>query len=114
MRFLLRTTTVLLISHKRQHQLRGLALHHRLSIKVARALGPAAMLRTLTLDNLLWLCRDCHRRKTRQDSRLAKFLLACSLHWFSAKSLLRRNRRWALTFMLPCSLEPAPRQPNVN
>ena len=56
-----------------------------------------------------WLCRSCHRRKTRQDRKLAKFLTACSLEWHSAKSLHRRNRRWALIFLLPCSLEPAPR-----
>ena len=85
-------------------------IDHRLSIQVARALGPAAMLRAFTLDNLRWLCRSCHRRKTRQDRRLAKFLAACSLDWYAAQRLLRLNRRWALTFMLPCSLEPAPRQ----
>ena len=39
-------------------------MDHRLSIEVARALGPAAMLRAFTLDNLRWLCRSCHRRKT--------------------------------------------------
>ena len=55
------------------------------------------------------LIRVCHRRKPRQDRRLAKFLAACSLDWYSAKGLLRRNRRWVLTFMLPSSLEPAPR-----
>ena len=82
---------------------------NRLAINVARALGAAAMLRAFTLDNLRWLCRSCHRRKTRQDRRLAKFLAACSLDWYSVMNLLRENRRWALTFMLPCSLEPAPR-----
>ena len=84
-------------------------MDHRLAINVARALGPAAMLRAFTPDNLRWLCRSCHRRKTRQDRRLAKFLAACSLDWYSARQLLRKHRRWALTFMLPCSLEPAPR-----
>ena len=82
---------------------------HRLAINVARALGPAAILRAFTPDNLRWLCRSCHRRKTRQDRKLAKFLAACSLDWYSVKNLLRQNRRWALTFMLPCSLESAPR-----
>ena len=67
------------------------------------------MLRAFTLDNLRWLCRSCHRRKTRQDRRLAKFLAACSLDWYSARQLLRQNRSWAMSFMLPCSLEPAPR-----
>ena len=84
-------------------------MDHRLAINVARALGPAAMLRAFTPENLRWLCRSCHRRKTRQDRRLAKFLAACSLDWYSVKKLLREHRRWALTFMLPCSLEPAPR-----
>ena len=82
-------------------------MDHRLSIEVARALGPAAMLRAFTLDNLRWLCRSCHRRKTRQDWQLAKFLSACSLDWYSAKRLLSQNRRWALSFLMPCSLEPA-------
>ena len=68
-------------------------MDHRLAIEVARALGPAAMLRAFTLDNLRWLCRSCHRRKTRQDRRLAKFLSACSLDWYSAKRLLRQHRR---------------------
>ena len=89
-------------------------MDHRLAINVARALGPATMLRAFTPDNLRWLCRNCHRRKTRQDRRLAKFLTACSLDWHSARQLLRQNRRWALTFMLLCSLGPAPRQANAN
>ena len=84
-------------------------MDHRLAIEVARALGPAAMLRAFTPDNLRWLCRGCHRRKTGQNRRLVKFPLACSLDWHSARRLLTQNRRWALTFMLPCSLEPAPR-----
>ena len=88
-------------------------IDHRLSIQVARALGPAAMLRAFTLDNLR-LCRSCHRRKTRQDRRLAKFLAACSLDWYAAQRLLRQNRRWALAVTLPCSLEPAPRQGSVS
>lgn len=84
-------------------------IDHRLAINVARALGPTAMLRAFTPDNLRWLCRSCHRRKTRQDRLLAKFLAACSLDWYSARHLLRRNRNWALSFTLPCSLEPSPR-----
>ncbi len=37
------------------------------------ATGPAAMPREVTPNNLDWLCRDCHRSKTRQDRRLAGF-----------------------------------------
>ena len=81
-------------------------IDHRLAIEVARALGPAATLRAFTPDNLRWLCRSCHRRKTRQDRLLAKFVTACSLDWHGARRLLRRNRRWALSFLLPGSLEP--------
>ena len=84
-------------------------IDHRLAIEGARALGPAAMLRAYTLDNLRWLCRDCHRRKTQQDWQLAKFLSGCSLNWHSARRLLSQNRRWAQSFLLPCSLESAPR-----
>ena len=87
-------------------------MDHRLAIEVARTLGPAAMLRAFTPDNLRWLCRDCHRRKIRQDRQLAKFLSACSLDWRGARRLLNQNRRWALLFLLPRSLEPAPRQTN--
>ena len=85
-------------------------MDHMLAIEVARALGPAAMLRAFTVDNLRWLCRDCHRRKPRQDRWLAKFLWACSLDWYSAQRLLRRHHSWLQTFLLPRSLEPAPRQ----
>ena len=90
-------------------------IDHRLAIEVARALGPAAMLRAFTPDNLRWLCRGCHRRKTRQDRLLAKFLTACSLEWYGARRLLRQNRSWALSFLLPCSLDPAPHEkPNTS
>ena len=84
-------------------------MDHRLAIEVAHALGPAAMLRAFTPDNLRWLCRDCHRRKTGQDRRLAKFLSACSLDWHSARRMLRQHREWLQSFLLPCSLEPDPR-----
>ena len=84
-------------------------MDHRLAIEVARALGPAAMLRAFTPENLRWLCRSCHRRKTRQDRRLAKFLSTCSLDWHSARRLLPQHREWLRSFLLPCSLEPAPR-----
>ena len=85
-------------------------IDHRLAIEVARALGLAAMLRAFTLDNLRWLCRDCHRRKTRQDRLLAKFLSACSLDWHGARRLLGQHYDWLQSFLLPCSLESAPRQ----
>ena len=39
-------------------------MDHRLEIEVARALGSAVMLRAFTPDNLRWLCRSCHRRRT--------------------------------------------------
>ena len=35
-------------------------IDHRLAIEVARALGPAAMFRAFTPDNLRWLCRSYH------------------------------------------------------
>ena len=41
-------------------------MDHRLAIEVARALGPAAMLRAFTPENLRCLCRSYHRRKTRR------------------------------------------------
>ena len=84
-------------------------MDHRLAIEVTRTLGPAAMLRAFTPDNLRWLCRDCHRRKTRQDRQLAKFLSACSLDWHGARRMLRQHHDWLQSFLLPCSLEPAPR-----
>ena len=84
-------------------------MDHRLAIEVARALGPAAMLRAFTPETLRWLCRSCHRRKTRQDRRLAKFLSTCSLDWHSARRLLPQHREWLRSFLMPCSLEPVPR-----
>ena len=89
-------------------------IDHRLAIEVARALGPAAMLRAFTLDNLRWLCRSCHRRKTRQDRRLVKFLVACSLDWHSARRMLRQHHDWLQSFLLPRSLESAPRQSGAS
>ena len=38
-------------------------MDHRLAIEVARTLGPAAMLRAFTPENLRWLCRGCHKRR---------------------------------------------------
>ena len=84
-------------------------MDHRLAIEVARPLGPAAMLRAFTPDNLCWLCRGCHRHKTRQDWQLAKFLSACSMDLHSARRLMRQHREWLRSFLLPGSLEPTPR-----
>ena len=78
-------------------------IDHRLAIRVARALGSAAILRAFTLDNLRWLCRSCHRRKTRQDRQLAKFLSACSLDWYGAQRIRRCYRLWLRSFLLPYS-----------
>ncbi len=85
-------------------------IDHRLAIRVARALGPDAMLRAFTLDNLRWLCRSCHKRKTRQDRLLAKFLVACSLDWYNARKMLHKHRRWVRSFLLPYSFASSPRQ----
>jgi len=85
-------------------------IDHRLAIRVARALGPAAMVRAFTLDNLRWLCRSCHRHKTRQDRQLARFLSACSLDWYGAQRIRRRYRLWLRSFLLPYSLEPVSRR----
>ena len=89
-------------------------MDYRLAIEVARALGPAAMLRAFTSDNLRWLCRSCHRRKTKHVKGGAKFLAASSLDWHGAQRMLGQYRRWALSFMMPCSLEPTPRQTSAG
>ena len=83
-------------------------MDHRLAITVAKALGTEAELRAFTLGNLRWLCRGCHRRKTRQDRLIAKVASACELDWRGAKEAIRANRRWISTFMLPFSLERGP------
>ena len=82
-------------------------MDHRLAIEVARALGPAAMLRAFTLENLQWLCRECHRRKTRLDRRLARYLSGCSLDWRSAWRVARLNRAWLIAFLGPFGLTGA-------
>ena len=79
-------------------------LDHRFAIEVARALGPDALMRAFTLENLQWLCRDCHRRKTRLDRRLARFLAACSLDWRGARRVARRNRSWLRAFQGPLGM----------
>ena len=76
-------------------------LDHRLAIEVARTMGPDALMRAFTLENLQWLCRECHRRKTRLDRRLARYLGGCSLDWRVARGVARRNRLWLNEFLKP-------------
>ena len=47
----------------------GEEIDHRVAISVARASGPRAYVRAFLLENLRWLCRPCHLRKTREDRR---------------------------------------------
>ena len=84
-------------------------LDHRLAINVARAMGPEALRRAFTLENLQWLCSSCHRRKTRLDRRLARFLSACSLDWRGAQRAWRVNRAWAGAFLAPLRIVDAGR-----
>ena len=90
-------------------------LDHRLSIKVAPALGPDALMRAFTLENLQWLCRECHRRKSRLDRRLARYLAGCSLDWRSAERVARLNEAWLIAFLGPSfGLTGADRSENVS
>ena len=89
-------------------------LDHRLAIEVARALGQDALMRTFTLENLQWLCRECHRRKTRLDRRLARYLSGCSLDWRSEWRVARLNRAWLIAFLGPFGLTGAERSENVS
>ena len=43
-----------------------------LAINVARALGPAALRSAITQENLGWLCRLCHLRRTRFYRRVPR------------------------------------------
>ena len=79
-------------------------LDHRLAINVARAMGPEALRRAFTLENLDWLCSSCHRRKTRLDRMLTSFLSACSLDWRRARRAWRINRAWAGAFLSPLGI----------
>ena len=74
-------------------------LDHRLAINVARAMGPQALRRAFTLENLQWLCHQCHRRKTKLDRCLAPYLRVCSLDWRGALRIWRLNRVWAGAFL---------------
>ena len=82
-------------------------LDHRLGIAVARALGSDALKRAFTIENLRWLCHDCHRRKTVLDRRIGRYLRACSLDWRSARRVLQINRGWFGAFMAPLGLADA-------
>ena len=81
-------------------------LDHRLAINVARALGPATLRRAFTQENLRWLCRECHLRKTRFDRLLACYLRACRMDWHSALRAFAANREWAAAFLGPFGIEP--------
>ena len=52
-------------------------LDHRLAVAVARVLGSDAIRRAFTIENLRWLCHDCHRRKIAQDRRRGRYLRSC-------------------------------------
>ena len=80
-------------------------LDHRLAINVARALGPAALGRAFVQENLRWLCRECHLRKTCFDRLLSRYLRACGMDWKTALRAWRSNRRWAGMFLRPFGLE---------
>ena len=80
-------------------------LDHRLAINVARALGPAALRRAFTQENLAWLCRECHLRKTRFDRLLARYLRACRMDWHGAIRAWESNREWASAFLAPFGLD---------
>ena len=47
----------------------GAEIDHRVSLAVAHALGRRAELRAYQIDNLRWLCHDCHLVKTAADRR---------------------------------------------
>lgn len=51
----------------------GDEIDHRLAICVAVREGRRATLRAFWLDNLRWLCRACHRTKTRRDRKVVRF-----------------------------------------
>lgn len=80
-------------------------LDRRLAINVARALGPEALRRAFVQENLRWLCRECHLRKTRFDRLLARYLRACGMNWRSALRAWDANRRWVGVFFRPFGLE---------
>lgn len=57
-------------------KLRALELDHADALSVAWASGDEGrMVRALTLENLRWLCHDCHKVKTGEDRRRMRNLL---------------------------------------
>ena len=69
-------------------------------------MGPEALRRSFTQENLRWLCRECHLRKTRFDRLLARYLRVCGMDWKTALHVLAANRRWAGEFLRPFGLGP--------
>ena len=53
---------------------RGLEIDHELPISVAAELGPEAVMRCFTPDNVRYLCHDCHVEKTKRDRVILKIL----------------------------------------
>ena len=45
----------------------SLEMDHILAIKVAERLGKRFYVRAFTPDNIWWICRECHKAKTRFD-----------------------------------------------
>ena len=80
-------------------------LDYSLTINVARALGPVALKRAFTQEDLHWICRECHLRKTRFDRLLALYLRACRMDWQDALRTWESNREWASVFLGPFGLE---------
>ena len=83
-------------------------LDHRLAINVARAMGPEALRRAFTLENLHWLCSSCHRRKTRLDRTgwRGSFRTARSTGEEPGRAW-RVNRAWADAFLGPLGIVDA-------
>lgn len=53
----------------------GAELDHEVALSVAHATGDEkALLWAYTLDNLRWLCHDCHVVKTKQDRQMLRWL----------------------------------------
>ena len=81
---------------------------------VARALGPDALKRAFTDEDLRWLCHDCHRRKTALDRRVVRYLRACSLDRRSACRVLQMNRGWFGAFLAPLGLADTAEGPMIR
>lgn len=48
----------------------GEEIDHRLALSIAHRLGRRAELRAYRIENLRWLCRECHAVKTAADRRV--------------------------------------------